>query len=814
VHASEQGDQSKAIAAFEGLAALADGGSRSPTEGSLVGMLSACAASRNADLAERILDWARSRGRCSLPVFSAATKVMVVAKRHDKICDAFEAAEAECGLELDYVCYGQVIKCAVQVGRVALARRLSQKAENPDAQNTASLIRACGQEGDVSQAMTLLWDLHKSGEADTTAFNAALDVAVSSGDHEAAKTIFKEMKAHRRLDAVSFNILLKQHCGADGSEDRSRALLQEMSSCGLRPNIATYNSLLGGALAVGDVGRAWRIIDEMEAGPGIDAYTVSILFKGYKGRRRAMDANSFDRALALLDKYSVRVDEVLVNVALEACVGLRDQERLSAALAIFRRCGWSLPKQCASHTYATLIKAYGMTRQLHMAWKLWGDATARKDAPPTEQLYSQMIDVLVSNNRLEDALRLFAEMKANHGKENLGSQGFAVAYAMIVRGFAQRKECEKAMQCYEEMKEQGVKVGLVVFNTLIDACSRVGDMDGAARLFRDMMGAECVPDLITYSTLIKGYCVRSELEQALELFALMKKKGITPDAIVFNSLLDGCAKKQSLELCEQVIRAMEAAGVNPSNHSASILIKLYGRCRDLDAAFKVVDEMPRKYGFRPNTAVFTCLMAACIANGRLEAAMDLRLRMIRAGELPDEKTYSTLLRGALRSSSVESVCVLLRAALEDQGGCGNQRGRARHLLDEDLVQQSLKLLQKRRAWEEQGRELFDRLREAGLHVRPPASTPGGAAADGKASSQASAAALADVMRGGFPGGCGRQQHQDVAQHRQQQQKQQQQQQPHQAPYTRAQQQQQQVQQQQRRRTAGGSGLRAVVAAAK
>jgi len=532
-------------------------------------------------------------------------------------------------------------------------------------------------------------------------------------------------KAARRLDVVSFNILLKQHCGADGSEEESRALLQDMAGCGLRPNVATYNSLLGGALAAGDVPRAWRIIDEMEAGPGLDAYTVSILFKGYKGRRRAMDSQSFDRALTLLDRYSVKVDEVLVNVALEACVGLRDQDRLSAALATFRRCGWSLPKQCAAHTYATLIKAYGMTRQLNMAWKLWGDATAR--GAPTEQLYSQMIDVLVSNGRLEDALGLFSEMKAAHGKEGLGSQGFAVAYAMIVRGFAQRKECGRAMECYEDMKRQHVKVGLVVFNTLIDACSRVGDMDGAARLFRDMMGADCMPDLITYSTLIKGYCVRGELDQALELFGLMRKKGIRPDAIVFNSLLDGCAKKQSLELCQQVVRAMEDAGVNPSNHSASILIKLYGRCRDLDAAFKVVDEMPRKYGFRPNAAVFTCLMSACIANGRLESAMDLRVRMIRAGEVPDEKTYSTLLRGALRSSSVESLCVLLRAALQEDGPP------ARHLLDEELVQQALLVLQRRRAWEEHGRELFGRLREAGLQVRAPGV---GGAEDSKAPSPA------------------------------------------------------------------------------
>merc|ERR1719253_956516 len=161
---------------------------------------------------------------------------------------------------------------------------------------------------------------------------------------------------------------------------------------------------------------------------------------------------------------------------------------------------------------------------------------------------------------------------------------------MIIRGFAQRKDCEKALECYEEMKAHGTKASLVVLNTLIDACSRVGDMDAASRLFKDMEESECVPDLITYSTLIKGYCFSNDLEEALQLFGLMQEKGIRPDAIVFNSLLDGCAKKQAPALCEQVMEDMVAAGIIPSNHSASIMIKLYGRCRDLDKAFQIIDD--------------------------------------------------------------------------------------------------------------------------------------------------------------------------------------------------------------------------------
>merc|ERR1719253_2054957 len=194
--------------------------------------------------------------------------------------------------------------------------------------------------------------------------------------------------------------------------------------------------------------------------------------------------------------------------------------------------------------------------------------------------------------------------------------------------------------------------------------------------------------------MIKGYSVHGDLHRSLELFSLMRRKGIKPDAIVFNSLLDGCAKKQMPTLCEQVIADMEQAGVAPSNYSASILIKLYGRCRDLDGALKVMEEMPKKYGFRPNTAVYTCLMSSCIGNSRLDLAMNLRLRMLEERVPLDEKTYSTLLRGALRANGVDRCVTLVGEALKAGG---------RRLLDEELAQGVVTLLQKRRgAWDEHG----------------------------------------------------------------------------------------------------------------
>jgi pentatricopeptide repeat protein len=205
------------------------------------------------------------------------------------------------------------------------------------------------------------------------------------------------------------------------------------------------------------------------------------------------------------------------------------------------------------------------------------------------------------------------------------------------------------------------------------------------------------------------------MDQGMQLFMLMRKKGITPDAVVFNSLLDGCAKRQMRTLCEQVVRDMEEAGVSPSNHSVSILVKLYGRCRDLDAAFKVFEEMPRDHGFKANAAVYTCLMSSCIANNQLDKALELRQQMAKMHVTPDQKTYSTLLRGALRVSNIEKSVDLIHSALDQS---------TRGLLEEELVQNVLFLISRRGQAEQQGRPLVQRLREYGIEVSCPEQAAG------------------------------------------------------------------------------------------
>ena len=51
--------------------------------------------------------------------------------------------------------------------------------------------------------------------------------------------------------------------------------------------------------------------------------------------------------------------------------------------------------------------------------------------------------------------------------------------------------------------------------------------------------------------------------------------------------------------------------IKPSNVTFSILVKIYGKQRNLNKALGVLEEM-KKEGVRPGLIVYTCLIQTCI----------------------------------------------------------------------------------------------------------------------------------------------------------------------------------------------------------
>merc|ERR1719311_123332 len=158
------------------------------------------------------------------------------------------------------------------------------------------------------------------------------------------------------------------------------------------------------------------------------------------------------------------------------------------------------------------------------------------------------------------------------------------------------------------------------------------------------------PDIVTYSTIVKGYCNSGALDKALDIIKDMRADGnLAPDEVLYNSLLDGCAKEHRPNEALKLLDDMKKAGVTPSNYTLSILVKLMGRCRRLNQAFTIIQDISQQYGLKVNIQVYTCLIQACFNNRQPAKAVDLHDRIIQEGLIADEMTYSALVSGCLQA---------------------------------------------------------------------------------------------------------------------------------------------------------------------
>jgi len=268
----------------------------------------------------------------------------------------------------------------------------------------------------------------------------------------------------------------------------------------------------------------------------------------------------------------------------------------------------------------------------------------------------------VANGCTAEAWKLAQKLRIEESTKALVN---TVIYSTIIKGFACGKETDKVMALYEEMKANGVEPNNITYNTVLYAFAQSGAMQRVPALLQDMKAAvpPAEPDLVTYSTIVKGFCNSGSLDRALEILKDIQSEGkLKPDEMMYNSLLDGCAKEQRPNDMLKLLDEMKKTGVAPSNYTLSMVVKLMGRCRKLNQAFSIIEDICREYGLKLNIQVYTCLIQACFNNRQAAKAVTLHDEMIKEGLTPDEMTYSALVKGCMKAGLLDKAVEMTKCA--------------------------------------------------------------------------------------------------------------------------------------------------------
>jgi pentatricopeptide repeat protein len=365
------------------------------------------------------------------------------------------------------------------------------------------------------------------------------------------------------------------------------------------------------------------------------------------------------RVLALIDAMEQPMDEVLFLSVVEACIRTGRLDLLSKQTEKFMRQGASA--SLTAPTYGSMIKAYGHARDLKRVWDLWGQMIAHR-VQPTAVTLGCMVEALVANGHTGDAWKLAQNMLKDEISQSLVN---TVIYSSILKGFANAKETDKVMAVYEEMKHHMIQPNTITFNTILNAFAQGGAMHRVPILLEDMKTTTppVEPDIVTYSTIVKGFCNVGNLDRALRVLEDMKANGKhAPDEVMYNSLLAGCAKEHRPDEAIQLLDDMKKYNVAPSNYTLSMLVKLMGRCKRINQAFTMLEDISREYGLRINIQVYTCLIQGCFNAGLPTKAFSLHEKIIKEGLIPDSMTYTVLVRGFLQAGHLQQAVEMAKCA--------------------------------------------------------------------------------------------------------------------------------------------------------
>jgi len=520
----------------------------------------------------------------------------------------------------------------------------------------ANDIRSCGRNGHLAGAVKVF---EKLGQQADCAFvhNSMMDACVECHDLEKAVHYFERACRLGLADSVTYNKMMKGYL-SHGSEAGARKLLAEMPE-GIA-NATSYHGLLNARVNAGDMRGGWKLVTQMQAnGLCPNSVTCAILLKG-----RLQSVEEVSRVLLLVDAMEESMDEVLFMAVAEACVRVNRLDMLTKQLERFTHCGAS---GLSAETYGSLMKAYGRARDTKRVWDLWGQMV-KSNVQMTSVTLGCMVEALVANGQSTEALKLVMDLLNDESTQPLVN---TIICSSILKGFAYTRDAEKVMALYKQMKAHSIQPNTITFNTILNAFAQCGTMQHAPQLLEDMKAVDppVAPDIVTYSTLIKGFCYSGSLDRALEVFTEMQREGTcAPDEVMFNSLLGGCAKEFRLDDALKLLSDMRKAGIAPSNYTLSMLVKLMCRCRRLEQAFTVLEDISKEYNFRINIQVYTCLIQGCFYNGQMEKALSVYDKIMSEGLSPDATTFSVLVRGCLRAGSAEKAAELARHANKTKVG--------------------------------------------------------------------------------------------------------------------------------------------------
>ena len=598
------------------------------------------------------------------------------------------------------VTYSLLLHALGQAGQLSDAFRvldtMKERGIKPNVVTMSSLIYACGKVDQLERAFTLLETMKEGGEGNpgpnSITYSTLVDACLKAGKVNRAFHVVREMRSNGKdLTEVTYTSLISELTrlkqldriteivGGEGAplsalRSTNRASSGDTNNKGKQPEDAFFPSSAKSLRISGSSTGTGQQDTNVAFTSGSPRYepmrqeewdSLRALFQPRLSPERYSEletlqerAEEIDDALKSISHVvrhkgdlvcgassSVTIEalEDLFSVALE----LRDRQSSGPDGTYFESFDKysafilslvNLPGSTAEADVAcgALLRAFG--RYLHL-WKAMKFVTAlcrSADLGKREVYLGRLDGMLRKMNAHSLTVSAFERLKKKGEDLNARVYNELMRSLSAQRKVVQDQELFRLYLVFQEMGMGGVEADTSTYNTLINACATVGDVNKALETMQVMQRSQCDPDVITYTSLIKACSINGApgtVSLAETLFQEMQQRTnhfssyIEPTEYTYLRLMQthlACAEEGEMERIWSLAQELLSHTPRPSRYTWRTCSQAALQDGDVARALEYVDRIrsSTKEGYDDKT--WAMVIDACETKGRREEAAALR----------------------------------------------------------------------------------------------------------------------------------------------------------------------------------------------
>ncbi|XP_022754133.1 putative pentatricopeptide repeat-containing protein At3g15130 [Durio zibethinus] len=207
--------------------------------------------------------------------------------------------------------------------------------------------------------------------------------------------------------------------------------------------------------------------------------------------------------------------------------------------------------------------------------------------------------------------------------------------ANLLRCCSKKSLPDQGVQVHAATVKMGFGFDLMLSNDLVDMYAKCGIMDMASLVFDRMIER----NVVSWTALMCGHLQNGNARATLSLFYQMVFSCFKPNEFTFSTNFKACGILNVLEIGMQIHGMCVISGFDCALVVGNSIVDMYSKCGRINEALTMFNVLQDR-----NLISWNTIIAGYTLAGQGEKALVLFHKMQQNGEIPDEYTFTTMLK--------------------------------------------------------------------------------------------------------------------------------------------------------------------------